>query len=277
MHSRELAELAALVAIHAPVLIEGRGGIPPECNQEYWVGSKCRLDRWGRLLRKIQAAAGQLPPEPTLAWPRVRPVLEEILTSEILTRIWTAISVAYDALSGTDELTPVAMNVFTGHLDARARVLALISDGRAIALPEGVQLNHLRRRCERWTDMLLGHFSRHVDISDFAFELDRAHDFADDVDQESAHVEQRFTCRLVLTSLRAAFAYGLADQPANADLNRRIGSAAINAFRETIAESTGLVKSLWLDRLSQTASDTQAMIDELLWLDRAIVPVPRFG
>jgi hypothetical protein len=274
MHCRELAELAALVAVHAPVLIEGRGGIPLECNQEYWIASKCRLDRWGRLLRKLQTATVELQPPATLAWPRVRPVLEEILASELLTRMWTAIAVAYDALSGSDELAPVARNIFASHLAARARLLALIADGRIIALPQGVQLNHLRRRCERWTDMLLGHFSRHIDISDFAFEPDRARDFADDLDHESAHVEQRFTCQLVLASLQASFTHGLADQAPNADLNRRIGAAVLAAFREEIADSTGLVKPLWLDRLSRTASDTEAMIDELLWLDQATVPSP---
>ena len=268
MHTRELAELAALVAVHAPFLIEGRGGIPPECNQEYWVASKCRLDRWGRLLRKLQAAAGEVRPSPVLAWPRVRPVLEEILASELLTRLWTAIAVAYDALAGSDELTPVAHSIFTGHLDARARLLALIADGRAIALPEGVQLNHLRRRCERWNDMLLAHFSRHIDISRFAFEIDRARDFADDLDHESAHVEQHFTCQLILASLRASFAYGLADQSPNADLNQRIGNAVLSTFREEIADSTGLVRSAWLERIARTASDTEQMIEELVRLDR---------
>jgi hypothetical protein len=268
MHCRELAELAALVAVHAPTLIEGRGGIPPNCNQEYWVASKCRLDRWGRLLRKLQADAAEVRPSAALAWPRVRPVLEEILATELLTRLWTAIAVAYDTLSGSDELTAVAHNVFTGHLDARTRLLALIADGRAIALPQGVQLNHLRRRCERWTDMLLAHFTRHIDVARYAFEVDRAHDFADDLDHESAHVDQRFTCQLVLASLRASFAYGLADHSPNADLNQRIGNAVLSAFREEIADSTGLVKSVWLERIARTASDTELMIEELVRLDR---------
>jgi hypothetical protein len=268
MHCRELAELAALVAVHAPVLIEARGGIPPECNQEYWAASKCRLDRWARLLRKLQAAAGEALPSPVLAWPRVRPVLEEILASELLTRLWAAISAAYDALAGSDEFTPVAHSIFTGHLDARAKLLALIADGRVITLPAGVQLNHLRRRCERWNDMLLANFSRHIDISRFAFELDRAHDFADDLDHESAHIDQHFTCQLVLASLRASFAYGLADQSPNADLNQRIGNAVLAAFREEIADSTGLVKSVWLERISRTASDAELMVEELVRLDR---------
>src|SRR5262249_4900304 len=151
-----------------------------------------------------------------------------------------------------EELSPVSRSVLTGHLDARARLLSLMAEGRVIALPEGVQLNHLRRRCERWNDMLLAHFSRHIDIDEFAFEIDRAHDFADDLNHESAHSDQRFTSQIVLASLRASFTYGLAERSPNVDLNRRIGSAVLAAFREEIADSTGLVKSAWLERITRT-------------------------
>src|SRR5262245_7110062 len=135
MHARELAELAALVAIHTPILIEGGGTIEPDCNQQYWSASKCRLDRWGRVLRNLQTAAGEVQLPATLAWPRVRPVLEEILASELLTRLWTAMSVAYDATHGPDELSPVARNVFASHFEARTRLLGLMADGRVITLP----------------------------------------------------------------------------------------------------------------------------------------------
>jgi hypothetical protein len=267
MHARELAELAALVAVHSQPLIHGAGQVPHAANEQYWAGSKCRLDRWGRVLRQLAAAAeeGQLPP--TLAWPRVRPVLEEILATELLTRLWTAAAVAIDLARNDDELSPIACNIFAGHQEARHRVLALLADGRVIGLPEAVQLNHLRRRVERWTDMLLAHFSRSVDITQYAFEPERACDFAEDLDAEAASADRRFTCQLVLASLRASFAEGLAERSPNADLNSRIGSALLLAFREEIADSTGLVKSLWLDRLSQVASDTEVLIDELMSLD----------
>ncbi len=275
MHSRELAELAALVAIHSSALIAEQGQIPKQCIQQYWTASKCRLERWGRLLRKLHAAATEPHLPGTLAWPRVRPVAEEILTSELLTRVWTATAVAYDAAVGSDELTPVARNIFTGHLDARNKLLALMADGRVIALPEAVKLNHLRRRCERWTDMLLAHLSNYTDIREFACELDRARDFAEDLDYdsvhaESAHAEHRLTCQLVLSSLRASFADGLDDGSPNADVNRRIGSAVLAALREEIADSTGLVKSAWLERISRTASDAEGMIEELVRLDRGL-------
>jgi hypothetical protein len=267
MHARELAELAALVAIHSPVIVQGGGRVPHTSNEQYWAASKCRLDRWGRLLRQLTAAITEPQLPATLAWPRVRPVLEEILATELLTRLWTAVAAAHDAFRNDQDLEPIARNIFVGHLDARRRLLALLADGRVIALPEAVQLNHLRRRVERWTDMLLAHLAQTIDIGEFAFEPDRARDFAEDLDHEAAQAERRFTCQLILASLRASFADGLAERSPNGDLNRRIGAAILGAFREEITDSTGLVKSLWLERLSRTASDTEGMIEELLRLD----------
>ena len=268
MHARDLAELAALVAIHSPLIAQGQGYVPHSTAEQYWVASKCRLDRWTRLLKRLTAAAGEPQIPPTLSWPRVRPLLEEIIASELLTRLWAAAAVAYDAARDEEEQGPIARNILAGHLDARRRLLGLLADGRVIELPQAVQLNHLRRRVERWTDMLLAHVGQLIDIGEFAFEPDRARDFAEDLDRDVAHAEHRFTCNLVLASLRASFAEGLSDSAPNCDLNRRIGAAVLGAFREELSDSTGLVKSLWLERISQTASDTEGMIEELLDLDR---------
>jgi hypothetical protein len=275
MHARELAELAALIAVHSGVIVNGAGQVPDSTSEQYWAASKCRFDRWGRILRQLAAAACQPQLPATLAWPRVRPILEEILISELLTRLWAATAAAYDAAREQQELEPVARNILTGHLEARRRVLSLISDGRVIELREAVRLNQIRRRVERWTDMLLAHLAGAIEIDEFAFEADRAREFAADLDHEAVSSQRRFTCQLMLASLKASFADGLDDRPANQDLNRRIGAAVLAAFREEITDSTGLVKSLWLQRLSQTASDTEGMIEDLLRLDRDLPVVPR--
>ena len=267
MHVRELAELAALTAIHAQTIIHHAGGVPHTTSEQYWTASKCRLDRWLRLLKALGIAAEEQPLPATLAWSRVRPVLEEILVSELLTRIWTATAAAYDEARGDQDLEPIARNIHSGHLDARRRLLALLSDGRALQAEQVQSLNQLRRRVERWGDMLLAHLADSTDIAEFAFEPDRARDFADDLDREAAQSERRFTCQLVLNSLRASFANGLADRSPNGDLNRKIGSAMLAAIQEELTDSTGFVKSLWLERISRTANDTETMIDELLRLD----------
>jgi hypothetical protein len=271
MHARDLVDLAALVAVHSPVLIHGRGRIPKAAIEQYWIASRCRLDRWTRLLRRLADASTQLPIPATLHGTRIQPVLEEILAAELLTRIWAAASAAYDRHRDDEEVAPIARNVFQGHLEARHRLLQLLSDGRAIELADAVALNRLRLRVERWTDMLLAHLARDVDLAEFAFEPDRAMEFADDLSHEAVAAERQFTCQLILSSLRAAFQASLADRSPNLDLNRRLGAAILGCFREELFDATGLFKPLWVERLSATADDAQGMLDELVRNEDPIV------
>lgn len=269
MHPRETAELAAWVAIHSSVLVQGAGRVPQPASEQYWSASKCRLDRWRRLLRQLVAAADQPQRPATLSWPRVRPALEEILTSELLTRVWTAASAAYDAARSDQDLEPIARNIYSGHLDVRRRLLALMTDGRSLPGREVESLDQLRRRVERWGDMLLAHLATTTPIEEFAFNPERARDFAEDLDHESAASDRNFTTQIMFSSLRASFSFGLADRAPNSDLSRKIGAAVLSCFREDFTLASGLSQSLWLERITRTASDTEGMIEELLRLDRA--------
>jgi hypothetical protein len=265
MHARELAELAAVIAVHAQAVIRAGADVRIEVLEQYWTASKCRLDRWSRLLRQL-AAAEQATLPATLAWPRVRPMLEEMLVSELLTRVWAATAVAHDAERGEGDLAPIARNILTGHLDVRRRLLVQLSAGSSLTKSQVAQLDQLRRRVERWGDMLLSHVAAVTDISEFAYEPERARDFAEDLDRNAVDTEREFTCQLVLLALRASFEQGLADRTPNSDLNRRIGSAILAAIREQLDDSSGLVKSAWLERMTRTANDTEGMIEELLRL-----------
>jgi len=81
MHARELAELAAIVSAHGPVLIQSGQQIPTESIDQYWTASKIRLDRWGSWLRRLadqtETDAGRCQSAPD----QVGGVLEEILTA----------------------------------------------------------------------------------------------------------------------------------------------------------------------------------------------------
>jgi len=267
MHPRETAELAAWVAVHSPALVQGAGRVPQLASEQYWSSSKCRLDRWRRLFKQFTASSDAPVKPATLSWPRVRPVLEEILTSELLTRVWTATAAAYDAVRHDQDLEPIARNIYSGHLDIRRRLLALMADGRSLPGKDVELLDQLRRRIERWGDMLLAHLADQIDIEEFAFNPQRASDFAADLDQESAHSERDFTTQLMFTSLRTSFSFGLADRTPNSDLNRKIGTAILGCFGDELSNSTGLSPALWLERITRTASDTEGMIEELLRLD----------
>lgn len=265
MHARELIELAAVTAVYSRTIVAAGAGVTMENLEQYWAAAKCRLDRWSRLLTRL-AAADPVLANPLLAWPRIQPVLEELLLSELPARIWAATAAANDGLHGGEDFEPVARNVLAGHLDVRRRLLVLLTSNQALSTAQVAHLDQLRRRVERWGDMLLAHLAPRIDIREFAFEPNRAEDFADDLRRNEDSGEREFACQLVLASLRASFAQGLADRTPNSDLNRRIGAAILSMIRDRLDGATGLVKSLWLEQMARTACDTEEMIEELLRL-----------
>ena len=103
-------------------------------------------------------------------WPQFRGVLEEILSGEMLTRVWTAVLCACDRRRHSDEAEPAARSVLIGHMEARHRVLTLLVRGPGIDAEAVLRLNRLRRRAERWTDLLIGHLAGRYAVSEFAFD-----------------------------------------------------------------------------------------------------------
>jgi hypothetical protein len=133
-------------------------------------------------------------------------------------------------------------------------------------------LNHLRRRTERWTDLLVGYLAELDKTSEFAFEPARARDFARDLRFQSSCPGGRHAWPLVLSSLRAAFRHGLTAGSPNGDLNAGIASAILSCFPAELFDSTGQFRSLWLLRLANATADAQGMIDELLSPEPASLP-----
>jgi hypothetical protein len=263
MHARELVELSAIVSAHGPVLVRGVERLSASGMEEYWTASKIRLDRWGFCLREFLAKANDAK-WIKAQWPHICGVLEEIITGEMLTRVWTAVVCAHDRQHGADDAEPIALSVLSGHLEARHRVLTLLVGGPGMGAEDAMKLNHLRRRTERWTDMLVGYLAGLHDSCRFAVDPRRATDFSQDLHYQCQHPGGRHAWPLVLASLRAAFQQGMTQQSPNADLNGRIASSILSCFQPELFDSTGLFCSMWLMRLVNSANDAQGMLDELL-------------
>jgi hypothetical protein len=264
MHARQLVELAGILAAEGPVLVRSPGRLSASGLEQYWIASKCRLDRWSRSLRSFSTAAQCRDSASRRAqWPHVRSVLEEILTGEVLTRVWTALACLCDRTHGVQEAEGVARSVLVGHLEARRRVLMLLVNGQGIEVEAAVKLNHLLHRIERWTDLLLGYLGGLGEVSDLAIDADRARDFAQDLRMRNRRWGPR-AWSLVLASLRMAFQEGLAHTSPNEDLNQGIASAILACLPCELFDSTGQFQSLWLLRLYNLTSDVQGMIEHLL-------------
>ncbi len=273
MHVRELLELAILAAVHGRTFIRCAGPLSATSQQQYWSASKFRLQRWMLALKEHSArtatasSAGRRD-----SWGTIRPVLEEILLSEILTRVWTAIVCGHDARRGLAESGPVVRSVLVGHTEARFRSLNLMLQGQGLSVEEAVALNRLRRRAERWTDVLLAFLVPEAALEEVAFDSRRAIDFAEDSDLQTPNSPG---FEILLASLRNAFRTAAGGPSPNADLNQEIAGGVLACFSPDLFDSAGMLHSHWLWwRLTNVTADTQGMLNEMLYLDGEAAPLP---
>jgi hypothetical protein len=262
MHVRGLIELAGMVASHGPTLLASGQRLPATAIEQYWVTSKARLDRWAWNLKRFSQQAESDLEYRQVQWPTTRGVLEEILASEMLTRVWTAVLCIHDRRRGIDDAEPVARSVMIGHMEARHRTLTWMVRGQYLDAASAVRLNLLRRRVERWTDLLVGRLASRCDVSEFAVDPRRARDFAGHFGQHDRGGTPAWL--LIWTSLRTAFRAGLSPISPNADLNGRIADSVLSCFPSETFDDVGLLRSPWLMRLMAIADDAPGMIEQVL-------------
>lgn len=252
----DLLELGLVTATQAPVFIESRAELPHGAIEQYWSASKCRQDRWYRLFRQ-----GGVTPEQMSA------VIHEVLASELLTRVFVAMCAGHDRASGNIELEPVAHSIYLGHLEARNHALQWMVGGSGADLATAVDCNRFRRRVERWTDLLLGRLAAYCNPASLAFEPERAVDFAEDF--ATSKTTNEFAWNLAAASARVSF-QSLSQATFHVELNRDVASSVLGVFGDQVFDGFGLSRSLWLERMSRTANDTQGMIEQLIRLDAGL-------
>ena len=264
MHASELVELAAAVSTQGPALIHGKVRPSAAAIEQYWRGSKCRLDRWSRTLRQYAKDAPTAGHEwRDTHWPMTGAVFEEVLTGEILTRVFAAVMCGYDRHHGSNVVEPAARSILIGHLEARHRVLTILVRGPGINVQQAMMLNQLRHKAERWCDMLLGYLVAHVEIDDFAVDRDRAKEFSEDLSHQNELKNGSNAWALIKASMKTAFGRGLSPLAANGELNEKIALGVMACFSSDQFDSIRMLQSLWMTRLRSVADDTQGLIDEL--------------
>lgn len=263
MNIAELIELATVVVARAPRLIRDAEELPPESLERYWSASRCRIERWTRALRQFTASSASA--DDCLA------ILREILASEVMTRIWTAVLTAYDRRRDTAEAEPIARNVLAGHLEARHRALKVLVRPEMLPSIAAVELNRFRRQAERWNDMLIGHLLLTDDVMEFAFDADLAREFANDFHGEPGWQENGAGWTVVAASLQAGFSGIVSGVTGNEDLNAQIGASILSCFGHDLFDSFSLSRSLWAARMFQTAETAHNMIDKLFAAERRLL------
>lgn len=268
MFAGQQIELAGLIATHGPGLIAADHPPSPAAIDQYWIDSRERLDRWSSTLKAHQTNLRRPSVIHTSGtWRTAIATIEEIIVSDVLTRVWTAVLTACDMHRETAVAEPVVRSIFIGHMELRNRALSALVKLPGIEPKEAVRINRLRRRCEGWLDMLLAYLHAHGDVGQFACNPDRLEQHAEDLASERSSPGGHQVWPLMLASLRAAFPRDLGTQSGNSSLNTRIASSILACYPSEVFDSTGLMKSLWLVRMTNTTADAQGMVDELLFDD----------
>ena len=285
--AKRLVEIAAIAAQHGEALLRSKSVISRTGIESYWLASRNRQEIWNTTLKQLEMRAAVISKrledsKNSVAirqfWEDYQPLAEEILASETLTRVWTAIGSESDRNHQTAEVTPFVQSVFTKHLECRNRLLRLAV--QKITLPDTniKQLDTMRRRAERWSDVLLGYLVRSIDLQAYAFDISRVRDFSVSLSNENQSAD--ITQSLLMISLRSTFQAAYTGNCPNAALNGRICEAVLSCFGSDIFDSVGAMESVWQLRLANATKDTTGMIECLAaehQLHTSITPADNHG
>jgi hypothetical protein len=242
---RQIVEAAAYVSAHSRKFIEHPDACHEPALTEFWLLSRQRLHDWMSaadelLLGRVAGPRRANPDEATLI-----SLLQESFAGELLARVWSATLSAADQHSTTLRHEPLVRQVFVGHLQVRHRALCLLAEGRSVA-GDAARLDQFRRRCERWTDVLLGHLVCRFAVEQFAFDADRARDFGQTQRIHGEVSPQHAVWELILSGLAVSFPDALTLTGRQAERSRGLAQAALAMFTEgrAGAELPGNVRSV---------------------------------
>lgn len=260
MHASQLAEIGSWIAVHCGNLAYGQKTQSLTASNEYWSASKCRLQRWITALKMFEKDLAQ-PSKDHDPWPALELVVQEILLSEFLTRIWAAAVHFHDDYQDSDEFRGLANSTFVSHIEVRNRAVRLLLAGQGSNEAVFDRTNALRRKMERWTDLFLSLIPSREIASKFAFDAKRVADFFTEKTEEQGTLWMKRQ-QLLMASF-CAEVNGISQFAANPAFNRQIASGILACFPSDRFDSTGLPKSARMLWLEKSQDDTQSLVDEL--------------
>lgn len=267
MRASQLAELGTWITLQAGHFIYGEYHQPSLAATNYWTASKVRLQRWDAAFKTFEHDFANC--ERTYdPWPAFEMVVQEILISELLTRVWSATVITHDWYHQQDAMYRPTHSVHDAHIEAKNRAIRILLHTRPRNEFVFDRLIRLRRRVERWTDMFLGQLPNAEKASIFGFDRNRVFDFnreqGDELVSEIA-IRQRV--------IAASFSIDVVREQtlccANPDLNRELAAGILDFFTADRFDSNSMPKSIRLIWMEKAQIDTQLLLDELVGFENA--------
>jgi len=240
----QIAELAAHASARSSLIIEGGGNLPEHSLRHYWQHSRLRNNAWIRELDSLTNNFGNAPLfEHQQLWQQAEVILTEVFVTEILTRVWAAVMTAHDRRRFRQIAEPIARHTLNGHLEARHRAMILMVSGPNIPLTEIARVDRVRRKSERWTDLLLGSFVMDYGLSELAFDVTRSLDFAQTQLKDIVRASDAPVSEFILAGMRLAFRDVSSGWSETEAANRQLMKAVMGSFPPDIFDEFGQMKS----------------------------------
>lgn len=260
MNQRMVAEFSALVAAQAPLIIEGITPLAEGPLCVYWQHSKTL---WPRRRRELDELCSELTDHSSSEQiQRVVTIASDLLIGELLTRVAGAVLTACDRRQRLRRAEPIARAVLTVHQQCRASVLRLLLHSNCLPADQVAELDRLRRRVERWTDVLIGPLVAHYgnELADFAFDPRRACDFGEEQLQARLGSTSRPAWSFLLAGLRSAFPNS-SGQVSSSDPTMPILRSILALFPDDAFHSEGSIQSLQRTRVARASEYTEGPPD----------------
>lgn len=198
LSTRSLAELALVISrVSRSVLDESV--IPSVASiRSFWQSTRTLQQRWLMELDDWSASG-------TLDVEMLERLAPRVFTCEMVVRTWGTILVGLDHQRGHDDLIRLSRNAVNGLRQIRNGLLSRLLMIPETDSPRLQEIDRLRRRCDRWTDLLLGPIATSCGCFEFAFDEERARDFGEEGLTADPATGPHAVEHLVSAGLRLAF------------------------------------------------------------------------
>lgn len=188
MTPRDIAELALQSSRRALPLIEQWRDRPEELISTYFKQGRELFQCWLRMLPdSVIDHDPQRELVDAMSLDRLESCAAELFAVDLLLRVWGTILIAADRQHEWRDVERVVLHVMNGVRQARDRLLVRLLR-RSIADEQRVAtIDRLRRRCERWTDALIGPLAARFHVIELAYDSERAIEFGSDVNFPRNH------------------------------------------------------------------------------------------
>lgn len=261
---RQIAETAAFASARSAFLIESTSPVSEKHLHDYWKCSRGRTMDWLRKLDGLMSEASVTAPKDHIRlWNIAEPLVSEVFVTEILTRVWAATLTAADLHRKDSAGGPIARHTLKSHTEARNRSMALMANSLQVPIAKMSQIDRLRRKSERWSDLLIGHLVLNYQLDEFAFESNRSIEFGQSQMKEIITATDEPVWEFVLAGVRLAFS-SVDSVIAPSDVwNRGAVRAVLGSFPADSFDGTGTFKSIRRVRIERPQADSSKVTDAL--------------